>query len=89
MTDKEKQRELIVEIMKADEQSGIYPAMKQTAVDWLINEIDMQYPEINVRRKQWMVDKAKQMEKEQMLEVSKEGIFSTHEFEQYYKETYE
>ena len=89
MKDKEKQRELIVEIMKADEQSGIYPAMKQTAVDWLINEIDMQYPEINVRRKQWMVDKAKQMEKEQMLEVSKEGIFSTHEFEQYYKETYE
>jgi hypothetical protein len=29
------------------------------------------------------------MEKEQMLEVRKEGIFSTHEFEQYYKETYE
>jgi len=23
-----------------------------------------------------------------MLEVSKEGIFSTHEFEQYYKQTY-
>ena len=39
MTDKEKQRELIVEIMKADEQSGIYPTMKQTAVDWLFNRL--------------------------------------------------
>ena len=39
MTDKEKQRELIVEIMKADEQSGIYPAMKQTAVDWLFEQL--------------------------------------------------
>ena len=39
MTDKEKQRELIVEIMKADEQSGIYPTMKQTAVDWLFEQL--------------------------------------------------
>jgi hypothetical protein len=41
--------------------------MKQTAVEWLLNEIDMQYPEINLRRKEWMVDKAKEMEKEQMF----------------------
>ena len=41
MTDKEKQRELIVEIMKADEESGIYnePAKKQTAVDYLFQEL--------------------------------------------------
>ena len=41
--------------------------MKQTAVDWLLNEIDMQYPEINVRRKEWMVDKSKEMEKDQRI----------------------
>ena len=35
-----------------------------TAVEWLINEMDMQYPEINVRRKEWMVEQAKSMEKE-------------------------
>ena len=29
----------------------------------------MQYPEINVRRKEWMVDKAKEMEKEQHNET--------------------
>jgi hypothetical protein len=41
MKDKEKQRELIVEIMKADEQSGIYdePVRKQTAVDYLFQEL--------------------------------------------------
>lgn len=40
-----------------------------TAVEWLINEIDMQYPEINVKRKEWMIDKAKEMEKEQHQET--------------------
>ena len=41
MTDKEKQRELIVEIMKADEKSGLYdePTKKQTAVDYLFQEL--------------------------------------------------
>jgi hypothetical protein len=33
-------------------------------------------------------NKAKEMEKEQMLEVSKAGCFSTFEFEQYYNETF-
>ena len=41
MTPKEKQRELIVEIMKADEESGLYdePTRKQTAVDWLFEQL--------------------------------------------------
>ena len=41
MIDKEKQRELIVEIMKADEESGLYdePARKQTAVDYLFEQL--------------------------------------------------
>jgi hypothetical protein len=37
----------------------------KTAVEWLIDEIDMQYPDINIKRKEWMIDKAKEMEKEQ------------------------
>ena len=73
---------------------------KQTAVDWLINEIDMQYPEINVRRKEWMVDKAKEMEKEQIMrtawhchiegvrQVSKTSQEYIEYAEQYYNETY-
>ena len=41
MTPKEKQRELIVEIMKSDEKSGLYdePTRKQTAVDYLFQEL--------------------------------------------------
>jgi len=68
--------------------------MKQTAVEWLLNEIDMQYPEINLRRKEWMVDKAKEMEKEQIERAYHQGvvnevsIYYTPEAKQYYNETY-
>ena len=37
---------------------------QQLAVEWLINEIDMQYPDINIKRKEWMIDKAKAMEED-------------------------
>jgi hypothetical protein len=64
--------------------------MKQTAVQWFASKV--MYLKMNPKEVfdflEWY-EKAKEMEKEQMLEVSKEGIFSTHEFEQYYKETYE
>jgi hypothetical protein len=50
-----------------------------TAVEWLINEIDMQYPEINVKRKEWMIDKAKEMEKEQIVEARNNGFLASGE----------
>jgi hypothetical protein len=70
--------------------------MKETAVEWLLNEIDMQYPEINVRRKEWMVDKAKEMHKEQIIDARIDGDENytlvgnkRKEYaEQYYNETY-
>jgi len=70
--------------------------MKQTSVEWLINEIDMQYPEINVRRKEWMVDQAKEMEKQQIVDafgvgcqVESTRLIGYHKMaEQYYNETY-
>lgn len=37
-----------------------------TAVEWLVNEIDMQYPQIDIKWKQWMINQAKAMEKEQI-----------------------
>lgn len=60
--------------------------MKQTAVDWLFQEL-WDRPKDKFTW-QSILKEAKEREKEQMIEVSKEGIFSTHEFEQYYKETY-
>ena len=64
--------------------------MKQTAVEWLFNEIDMQYPEINVRRKEWMVDKAIEMEKGQIIEawMATDNPLQRMSAEQYYNETY-
>ena len=67
--------------------------MNKTAVEWLLNEIDMQYPEINVRRKEWIVDKAKEMMEDQIkmafVDGKWDGKFKNLNSEQYYKETYE
>jgi hypothetical protein len=66
--------------------------MKQTAVEWLLNEIDMQYPEINLRRKEWIVDKAKAMMEDQIkmafVDGKWDGKFINLNSEQYYNETY-
>ena len=68
MTDKEKQRELIVEIMKADEKSGLYdePSRKQTAVDYLFEKL-WQMPKDKLVWQHYL-EKAKEMEKEQIRE---------------------
>jgi hypothetical protein len=58
--------------------------MKQTAIDWLVMKWATQGTLHSSD-----ITKAIEMEKEQMLEVSKVGCFSTFEFEQYYNETYE
>lgn len=47
---------------------------QQTAVDWLITEIDVQFSHINIRWKEEMIDKAKEMEKEQIVKAYVEGI---------------
>ena len=93
MTPKEKQRELIVEIMKADEQSGLYdePTRKQTAVEWYFTEI------WNAPKDKFVwhsiLEKAKQMEREQIIEAYDSGVWEVGcrnaDSEQYYKETYE
>ena len=93
MKDKEKQRELIVEIMKADEQSGLYDesARKQTAVDWLFKELWDRPKDKMVWY--YILEKAKKMEKEKIQEAFTEGCFTESwalkSSEQYYKETYE
>jgi hypothetical protein len=64
----------------------------KTAVEWLINEIDMQYPDINVKNKEWMIDKAKEMEKEQIVNAHYQGyrssICTTEISEKYFNETF-
>lgn len=60
--------------------------MKDTAVDYLFKKL-WNTPKDKLTWYKILVD-AKVIEKEQMIEISKEGIFSTFEFEQYYKETY-
>jgi hypothetical protein len=94
MTTNEKQRELIVEIMKADEKSGLYdePTRKNTAVDLLFLAL-WTAPKDKLR---WhsILKQAKQLEKSQILIAHIQGAIknSNKEYqsgEQYYKETYE
>ena len=57
--------------------------MKQTAVEWLVN----QYIE-KLTITPAMVDQAKEMEKEQIINACKQCSYSYEEAEQYYNETF-
>jgi hypothetical protein len=85
---KEKQRELIVEIMKADEQSGLYTTRKQTAVDYLFEKL-WQMPKDKFVWQHYL-NKAKEMEKEQISDAYWDGIFHGNFLDGYgyYNETY-
>ena len=65
--------------------------MKQTAVEWLIEQLKVNnYISDNAH---WLIQEAKEMEKEQITDAYLEGgrkgfNFFGDDFEQYYKETY-
>ena len=101
MTDKEKQRELIIEVMKADEQSGIYdePIRKQTAVKWFA--LKVMYLKMNPKEIRDFIDwyeEALEMEKQQIkdayitggndLDIQSLENIGEKNSEEYYKETY-
>jgi hypothetical protein len=72
---------------------------QQTAVEWLINEIDHHYPQINIRWKESMIDQAKEMDKKQKIAAYQQGVTDEYgdtldfsndtQAEEYYNETYE
>jgi len=64
--------------------------MKQTAVEWLVENLD-----IDLVDNHWTITKAKEMEKQQIEDAFKESRlthpmigFKHESFEQYYKETF-
>jgi hypothetical protein len=62
--------------------------MKQTAVKWLIE----QWPILESQIPERILEQAKEMEKEQIIEAYIQGsisLTSKNDAEQYYKETYE
>lgn len=64
---------------------------KQTAVDWLVNQMKQRESQgltLSMYELEMFAEQAKEMEREQMLEVSKAGCFGTFEFEDYYNETF-
>ena len=63
---------------------------QQTAVEWLIQQINQDYPEMTWAYKEECII-AKQMEKEQIIKAFNQGTFSEMEkidAEEYYNEIY-
>jgi hypothetical protein len=63
----------------------------QTAVEWFLNEIYMQFPNINNRWKQVMIEKALEMEKHQIIDAYIGGYSAPEnrgDSETYYNETF-
>lgn len=80
--------------MKADEQSGLYTTRKQTAVDFAVEQLEKLIPSGNQIIIGIIIEKAKQMEKEQIIIARQDGLdngFSNGSWDSnlYYKETYE
>ena len=82
---KEKQKQLLTDIMEADSKDGLYK--QQTAVEWLVEEY-------HLPKDSPLVIQAKQMEKEQIknaIILNQNGLLRRKtilEAEQYYNETY-
>ncbi len=74
---------------------------KVTAVEWLVQEIEKQYPQIDISWKENLINQAKAMEKEQIIkaailshfEGARQSAKTSEEYikygEQYYNETYD
>jgi hypothetical protein len=98
LVEKSRQNKILTEMMEEDDKDGLYKkqtAKKQTAVEWLWNEIDNLIPYQDINKAQQfngLLEQAKAMEKEQIVEAHNEGIWiegkAFDEGEQYYKETY-
>jgi hypothetical protein len=85
---KDKQKQLLTEIMYEDAKDGLYK--QQTAVEYLLEKLYTQY---RFEFSGTIVDKAKAMEKEQVIEAWKLGNLPTLlgrvlTAEEYYNETY-
>jgi len=65
---KEQQKQHLIDMMKADEELGLYDT-KQTAVEWIVNEIQTKYDKSFVEFYGAEIEQAKEMEKEQLKKV--------------------
>jgi hypothetical protein len=59
--------------------------MKQTAVDWLIDKVEEHFCLLPVD----LIEQAKEMEKEQIVDAKNSWFQDDRDGEDYYKETYE
>jgi HEPN domain-containing protein len=68
-------------------------ANKQTAVEWLVKELNNLYPDLILSLKEWddisnLITQTKQMEKQQIMDAYMDAYGNTTEPEDYYNEQY-
>ena len=88
---KEEQKKLLIETMEADEKDGLYNpnnVAQQTAVEWLFDQIPLEWTIKGSAKK--IFEQAKQMEKEQIVNawIATDNQLQRIAAEQYYNETY-
>ena len=98
--DKEQQKQLITEIMSEDAKDGLYE--KQTAVEWLIDQLEGDDSKIarviGLKKYNSLIQQAKEMEKQQIVKAwddadyayfsSKETGIDFENGKEYYNEEY-
>lgn len=63
---------------------------QETAVNFLVDQLDTKFPELDWDKVEKAIQKAKQMEMEQVIDAWEDGqnSFSSRNAEQYYTETF-
>jgi hypothetical protein len=81
---KEEQKQLIVDIMNEDAKDGLYK--QQTAVEWLISQLNKQgFAQVVTDEE---IEQAKEMEKEQRKDAFNNGYQARANPKKYYNETF-
>jgi hypothetical protein len=61
---------------------------QQTAVEWLVNNLPQRFKNIMLITGDKIIEQAKQMEKEQIINAYEKGAEESWDAEKYYNETY-
>ena len=90
-----KQKNLLIEIMEADEKDGLYKTnnmAQQTALNWFLDQLPERIQIALINTSMDVIKKAKEMEKEQIVKAAIYdpflGDLPRKEGEHYYNETY-
>jgi hypothetical protein len=86
---KQKQKQLIIDIMNADAKDGLYK--QKTAVEWLVNALELNelIKKENLTVISEFIEQAKEMEKEQIIYACQQGFYDGQDMARFKKSTFQ